>query len=353
MDSPWETFELPVINSSLSAGTDVTGAQVLAANERADKCYQGQNPVNAGFFLTPNEAAEMIRADQRNRDVLFPYMIGRDLLEDYGPSRWIIDFAKRDTFAARAYPIPFEHVKERVMPLVIAKAEAEKVLTGKENTRWTRMAARWWQFRDWMPGTMAAINSVPRYIAISRVTKRPIFEFISRKIHPDGSLVIIALPDDYSFGILQSGLHFAWFRALCSSLKADFRYTSDTVFDTFPWPQSPTHAQIAEVAAAAVALRSLRREVMGRLQYSLRDLYRTLDDPGANSLRDAHTRLDTAVRAAYAMPPSADPLTFLLTLNLQLAAKEKAGEPITPPGLPLPDSAPGEFVTDDCIRAPE
>jgi hypothetical protein len=53
------------------------------------------------------------------------------------------------------------------------------------------------------------------------------------------------------------------------------------------------------------------------------------------------------------MPPSADPLTFLLTLNLELAAKEKAAQPITPPGLPLPDSAPVEFVTDDCIRAPE
>jgi hypothetical protein len=48
------------INSSLSVGTDVTGAQVLAANAKKKMCFQGQNPVNAGFFLTPNEAAEMI-----------------------------------------------------------------------------------------------------------------------------------------------------------------------------------------------------------------------------------------------------------------------------------------------------
>ena len=26
--------------------------------------FQGRNPVNAGFFLTPDEAAEMIHADQ-------------------------------------------------------------------------------------------------------------------------------------------------------------------------------------------------------------------------------------------------------------------------------------------------
>jgi hypothetical protein len=63
----------------------------------------------------------------------------------------------------------------------------------------------------------------------------------------------------------------------------------------FPWPQ--TQAKIEEGAAAAVALRGLRREIMARLGYSLRELCRTLEEPGANPLREAHTRLDTAVRA--------------------------------------------------------
>lgn len=392
VDSPWETFELPVINPALSIGTDVTGAQVLVANEKAKKCYTGQNPVNAGFFLTPDEAAAMIKADPRNREVLFPCMIGRDLVEEYGPTRWIIDFAKRDQFAARSYALPWERVQERVMPVVLAKAEAEKKAQGKEVTRYTRIAGRWWQFYDYRPGTIAAINSVPRYVACPRMMKRQTFEFVSQQIHADSQLVVFAFADDYSFGILSSGLHWQWFLARCSTMKADFRYTSDTVFDTFPWPQSPTRAQIAEVAAAAVALRALRREIMGRLKYSLRDLYRTLDTPGANPLRDAHTRLDTAVRAAYgleggaASPPKAkkrgadeaapsgptDPLAFLLALNLELAAKEssgarkpaagspkgqrggaeqKAGEPITPPGLPLPAAELAAFITEDCITA--
>ena len=92
---------------------------------------------------------------------------------------------------------------------------------------------------------------------------------------------------------------------------------------------------------------------MGKLKYSLRELYRTLEEPGANSLREAHTRLDTAVRAAYAMPKDADPLAFLLALNLTLAAKEKAGEPITPPGLPLPEAERAAFVTSDCVKTSE
>ena len=101
---------------------------------------------------------------------------------------------------------------------------------------------------------------------------------------------------------------------------------------------------------------------MGKLKYSLRDLYRTLEEPGANPLREAHARLDTAVRAAYrgtdsAVPSitnaDADPLAFLLDLNLTCAAKESAGEKITPPGLPLPEAERPAFITEDCVRVRE
>jgi hypothetical protein len=63
-----------------------------------------------------------------------------------------------------------------------------------------------------------------------------------------------------------------------------FHYTSDTVFDSLPWPQTPTQPQIEAVAKETVALRQLRREVMAKMTWSLRDLYRTLEEPGANPL---------------------------------------------------------------------
>ena len=91
---------------------------------------------------------------------------------------------------------------------------------------------------------------------------------------------------------------------------------------------------------------------MAARKWSLRELYRTLDTPGDNPLRSAQARLDTAVRAAYAMPKAADPLAFLLALNLDLAARERAGTPVVPPGLPLPEADRAAFVTDDCVRAP-
>jgi hypothetical protein len=86
-------------------------------------------------------------------------------------------------------------------------------------------------------------------------------------------------------------------------------------------------------------------------RWSLRDLYRTLDLPGKNPLRDAHNALDDAVRAAYGIAPKEEPLAFLLGLNLALAAKEARGEPVAGPGLPACVTDPAGFVTDDRVRA--
>ena len=156
-----------------------------------------------------------------------------------------------------------------------------------------------------------------------------------------------------------------------------FCYTPDTVFDTFPWPQfvssreerkgrkgkgetssrpsrplRETIEKIRAVSEAARALRALRCEIMDANDWSLRDLYRTLETPGENRLRTAHTTLDTAVRRAYGMNPEEDILAFLLKLNLALAAKEAQGEALTPPGLPACVPEPQSFVSRDCVRAP-
>lgn len=350
-DSEWQVEEVSFISPSLSTGTDVSEAQPLIANQKPKSCYVGQYPFNEGFLLQPEEAMKLLKNNPLLKEVVFPYMIGRDLLEEYKPTRYIIDFAQRDMTEAMQYPEVLERVKQLVMPTVLAKAEKEKAATGKETTRWTRMANRWWQFRDYQPGTMAAIAEIPRYIVCSRVTKRPIFEFVSQNIHPDNALVVFPFADDYSFGILQAEAHWEWFRVRCSTLKGDFRYTSDTVFDTFPWPQSPSEGAVRAVAEAAVTLRTLRRSLMQNLGASLRELYRSLELPGQNKLRDAHLALDKAVRVAYGMKQDEDILGFLLKLNQKLAAKEAKGEKIGGPGLPPTAKAQSVYMSDDCVTA--
>ncbi|MCX6907253.1 MAG: hypothetical protein NTY01_04330 [Verrucomicrobia bacterium] len=82
----------------------------------------------------------------------------------------------------------------------------------------------------------------------------------------------------------------------------------------------------------------------------LRALYRTLELPGANPLRDAHAALDSAVLAAYGFNAKKDLLAQLLALNQDVAAKIEQGAPVTAPGVPKGYPDPAKLVTEDCIR---
>ena len=235
--------------------------------------------------------------------------------------------------------------------------------------------------------------------------------FLSADICPSDLVQVFALDDDYSYGILQSYHHFEWFRK-SSRLKveSDTRYSVREVFDTFPWPQSPSAAQVRAVAAAGREIRRIRDEALVKIKGGLRALYRTLELPGANPLKDAHAALDAAVMEAYGFSPSprstsltagrpsplkgegesknpsppalslitgrggesrpsprstsltagrpsplkgegeVDVLATLLELNLEVAGRIAAGLPVTGPGVPADFPDPQSLVTEDCIR---
>ena len=163
--------------------------------------------------------------------------------------------------------------------------------------------------------------------------------------------MVFPFMDDFSFGVLQSNIHWQWFVAKCSKLKSDFRYTAESVFDTFPWPQSPSHAHLDAVAEAGRHVRRAREEALSKISGGLQALYRTLELPGKNPLKTAQESLDAAVLAAYGFSPKKDLLAQLLALNLEVSRREQAGEPVTAPGIPPGYPDPARLVTDDCIRA--
>ena len=93
----------------------------------------------------------------------------------------------------------------------------------------------------------------------------------------------------------------------------------------------------------------MRHELAEKHGRSLRELYRTLEKPGSNPLAQAHSTLNSAVRAAYGMPPKANPLAFILDLNLSLALAEADGKRVQGPGLPEIIKDKSLFVTHDAI----
>lgn len=54
---------------------------------------------------------------------------------------------------------------------------------------------------------------------------------------------------------------------------------------------------------------------------------------------------------AYGFDPKGDLLAQLLGLNLEVARREREGEPVTAPGGTPGYPDPDRLVTDDCIRA--
>jgi hypothetical protein len=78
-------------------------------------------------------------------------------------------------------------------------------------------------------------------------------------------------------------------------------------------------------------------------------VYRTLELPGKNPLKDVHAALDAAVLKAYGFSAKKDLLKQLLDLNLEVAARIERGEDVTATGIPT-GPKPKSLVTDDCIR---
>jgi len=389
--------ECPHINSALSDQTDLIAARILTCNTDPQRIFRGLEPGNMGFLLEEQEARAMFKSDARTTAVVRPYLIGRELLTSDGtPSRWLIDFQRLPITEAMAFPAAFEHVRRIVLPQmqrIAAKSGAKAGIAADDLD--VRIAKRqlvarvetWWQLRRCVPETVEAVESMPRYIVCSLVTKRPIFVFLSNTIRPSNLVQSFTFSDDYSFGVLQSNAHWQWFIAKCSKLTERFRYTPESVFDTFPWPQSPTVKQIDAVAAAAREVRRVRAEALENISGGLRALYRILELPGKNPLRDAHAALDAAVLAAYGFTGRADPsrgrkkaaseqsrareqavpsqgpkgplaqardsdsslLAQLLDLNLEVAARIDRGETVTAPGIPPGYPAPADLVTSDCI----
>ncbi|MBL0356525.1 MAG: hypothetical protein IPP72_06325 [Chitinophagaceae bacterium] len=263
--------------------------------------------------------------------------------------RFVIDFTFKDLMEASTYKELFAILQKRVLPFIEQKAKEEEDGISKANGR-KEWLNKWWQMWRRREDMLNEKSKLKRFIAGSRVSTRIFYEFISSEINPNDALICFLFEDDYSFGIIQSIFHIEWLKEKCSTLKGDYRYTGETVWDTFPWPQTPTEAQVKKVAIAAKALYTERSKALKQYHMSLRDLYRLLEQPGANPIKDLHAALDKAVMEAYGFDDKKDILAQLLALNLFIAEKESRMKKVQPPGLPEFVKNKEAYVSDECVR---
>jgi hypothetical protein len=344
--------ECDYINASLSDQTDVSSAAVLSCNTTPQRVFQGITHGHEAFLLSPDEKKALLDEDAWSEPVIFPYLVGHELVTGDGtPERYLINFEQRDINSAKRYKGAFDRVQKHVLPARLKAAEEGKDAKGNMRPHHKQFLERWWKLTWDRADMLAAIRSLRgRYVVCSRTTKRPIFNFVSSKIQPGDALQAFMFDDDYSFGVLQSGIHWLWFITKCSKQTERPRYTSESVFDTFPWPQSPSPKQVLAVAEAGRMVRKVRSAAMGKIEGGLREVYRTLELPGANPLKDANTVLDETVLSAFGFSGRKDLLSQLLQLNLEIADRLAKGDGATSPGIPPKYPKPLELVSGDCVQ---
>ncbi len=134
--------------------------------------------------------------------------------------------------------------------------------------------------------------------------------FVSPHVVASNLVLIIPNASLYHFGVLTSIIHMAWMRVVCGRLKSDYRYSTDIVYNNFPWPE-PTEAQKAKIEQTAQAILDVRAKYPDS---ALAALYSEKFMPA--DLLNAHEENDKAVMAAYGWKNSRDNQESMVVANL-------------------------------------
>jgi type II restriction/modification system DNA methylase subunit YeeA len=310
------------INSDLSASLDLTETQRLPENVRL--AFQG--PVMVGAFdIDKATARDLLKQPnphgRPNSEVIFPFINAADLT---GRRRgwYIIDFRQHTEEDASMYEAPFEYVEKHVKP-------------SRERNRDPQRRKFWWRHGRSGAALRSALIGKTRKLVTPLVSKHRVFLWVEPDVVANQTVNIIALDDDYSFGVLQSKVHELWARRKGTQLReveSGCRYTPTTCFETFPFSE-PSEDQRTQISEAARHLNELRRNWLDPEGASEAELKRrtltNLYNQRPTWLENAHSRLDEAVFAAYGWPldiSDEEILQNLLALNLERSDPHPSAE---------------------------
>ena len=134
------------------------------------------------------------------------------------------------------------------------------------------------------------------------------------KLFPDATL--------FHFSVLSSSVHMTWIKMVAGRLKMDYRYSTDLVYNTFPWPQNVSSELHQAMEQSAQAILDARAQEQGA---TLAQLYDQTLMPA--TLRKAHQHNDRLVLKAYGFDPTWSQYQIfaaLYQLYADLIVEEKA-----------------------------
>jgi len=294
----------------------------LKANK--NKSFQGSIVLGLGFVLDPNEYEALVDKNPKNKEVLYPYLIGNDLNSrpDQSPSRWIINFKdwpldrttegswenspakERNIYlekgiVPRDYPGPVAADYPDCLKILEEKVKPERIQYKPINA-WNKSVKKyWWLFGAWRKNLTESIVDMERVLVHTRVTRIHSFCFLPIDYVFGDSLVVFPFASFEVFAILQSDLHNYWAWYYSSSLKGDRRYSPTDCFETFPFPELNKSLEFV-----GKSYYGYRESIMLSQQKGLTQTYNRFHNPDEKSVdvqkrRDLQVELDNAVLFAY------------------------------------------------------
>jgi hypothetical protein len=254
----------------------------------AGMSFQGSNILGLGFTMSPDDAAALIRKDERNREVLFPYLNGQDLNSrpDCSASRWVINFHDWSQERARSYPECFDQVIRLVKP---------------ERDKNNRKVYRdyWWQYAEKRPAMIRAVVGLERIVALTLHSKSVMPLMVPTGQVISHALVVFATDDTGMLALLSSAPHYWWAVTRASTLETRVRYTPSDVFETLSMPE-----MTEDMRSLGDRLDRRRRETKLARQAGLTATYNLVFDSNCRDddiveLRRIHEDIDVAVCEAY------------------------------------------------------
>lgn len=279
--------------------------------------FIGSYVLGKGFVLSPEEAQQMLDADPKNADVIFPYLDGDDLktVPAQRPTRWVINFWDWTEERAQEYELPWQRLEERVKP------ERQRLNERGEFVLRKPLPERWWQFGEKRPGLYHAIGHgrhFDQHPADWNAQTRPLEHVlvagrVGKYFNPSVVLndvifhekcVVFAVADAYAYAaIFNSSPVDAWVWKQSSRMKLDLNFSPSDAVETFPLLADSDIARFDQIGRDY--LRS-RHEVMTdpANPIGLTRLYNRFhnagdDDRRIERLREQHRELDATVMRTY------------------------------------------------------
>jgi hypothetical protein len=312
-DKLLDKISVAVISASLNNREDWVPVK-LSSN--LGLCFQGSIILGLGFTMSPEEAAEIIRAHSGyDGQVLFPYLTGREVNSQPTPTaeRWVINFWDWSEAKAKTYPDLYERVLRNVKP--------ERDLL-KDNVTARGYKEKWWRFGRDGKNLYHAIGRGKNFVAhpdgshpstplehvivfVTQATKYPCFTLVPNVYVYGNALCVVGRLSFPLLAVLSSDIHGIWAFEHGSRLEDRLRYSHGDIFETFPFPDGVLEGDHQILHELGHNFFEMRRNYMIKRNEGMTGFYNDLHDPenqdgDVEKLRNLIVQLNDAVLAAYA-----------------------------------------------------